>query len=711
MEPSKTVYVVGCLNIHLTVKEKREELINFISSRADVDILGICETWFKPGLGKEVMTECLENSEYEWYGLDRKKQTTKQGDGGVGFLIRKRVGKIEIAKSHLENDILWIKLDFGRSCLFLCIVYISPYGTTRDVDTTQQLMELEKDILMFQKKGKVMVMGDFNHRIGNIESRILRDGEVTRFERTTKDINIPPFLKHRGQVFVDMMNTSHMVILNGLDNDGDLTSYQHNGNSVVDYLIVSCEMYDQKLARNTEDKDKDEDEETTEEEIKKKISFTPKEKVVDNIEEILYKSKSTKVWSDFEAVLSDHRMITCEIETPTKTQEVIQAQKFETKSQIKKNELQERKTDKWKRRDHGDPTFWEPFIREVDLVMPQWMREVNLRIEGKSDVRYCDWLNESFLHALKEACQKGLGVIRPRKTKPKKFARNREISQMKQEEKEAYDTWQAGSKEEKEELWRKYRQISKRRKKKIKQHKKEQEEKIVIEIENLKSKDPKEYWKKLKQLAHSHKKKENLPQEMKNKKNQLVTGQEMLAVWAEAFASLGQEGNNNYDDMFRDETAAIVKLIENNRSEEVGPAQLERKLELEEIRAAIKLLRRGKAVGIDGMFNEAFKYGGENLTEATLKLFQEIWEKDERFPTQWSRGLIFPLFKGGPKEFTYDPLKYRGITLLSILGKLYTTVLNQRIMDWCESKGVLVEEQAGFRKNRSTIDQLFILPR
>ena len=253
-------------------------------------------------------------------------------------------------------------------------MYISPYGTTRDVDTTQQLMELEKDILMFQKKGKVMVMGDFNHRIGNIESRILRDGEVTRFERTTKDINIPSFLKHRGQVFVDMMNTSHMVILNGLDNEGDLTSYQHNGNSVVDYLIVSCEMYDQKLARNTEDKDKDEDEETTEEEIKKKISSTPKEKVVDNLEEILYKSKSTKVWSDFEAVLSDHRMITCEIETPTKTQEVIQAQKFETKSQIKKNELQERKTDKWKRRDHGDPTFWEPFIREVDLVMPQWMR-------------------------------------------------------------------------------------------------------------------------------------------------------------------------------------------------------------------------------------------------------------------------------------------------------------------------------------------------
>ena len=712
MAPSKTTYVVGCLNIHLTVKEKREELINFISSRADVDILGICETWFKPDLGKEVMGESLQNSEYEWYGLDRKKQTTKQGDGGVGFLIRKRVGKIEVAKSHLENDILWIKIAFGSSCLFLCIVYISPYGTPRDVDTTQQLIELEKDILMFQRKGRVMVMGDFNHRIGNIESRILRNGQVTRFQRTTKDINIPPFLKQRGQVFVDMMNTSHMIILNGLDSDGDLTSYQHNGNAVVDYLVVSCEMYDQNLVRSSENKEKeedDEDEDGEEEEIKKKISFTTQGRMIPSKEEILYKPKSTKVWSEFEAVLSDHRMITCEIETPEKPQEIVREQKSEVKSQQKKNDLQERKTNKWKRRDHGDPTFWEPFIREVDLVMPQWMREVNLRMEGKDDSRYCDWLNESFLSSLNRACQKGLGVIKPRKIKTKIFVRNQEISQMKQEEKEAYDVWQAGDDEKKEELWKKYRQISKKRKKKIKQHKKEQEEKIVVEIENLKSKDPKEYWKKLKQLANSQKKKENLPQEMKNKNNQLVTGQEMLTVWAEAFASLGQEGNNNYDDVFRDETAAIVKLIEHNRSEEVGPDQLENKIELEEIKAAIKLLRRGKAVGIDGMFNEAFKYGGEKLIEATLKLFQEIWEKDERFPTQWSRGLIFPLFKGGPKEFTYDPLKYRGITLLSVVGKLYTTILNQRIMNWCESKDVLVEEQAGFRKNRSTIDQLFIL--
>ena len=71
--------------------------------------------------------------------------------------------------------------------------------------------------------------------------------------------------------------------------------------------------------------------------------------------------------------------------------------------------------------------------------------------------------------------------------------------------------------------------------------------------------------------------------------------------------------------------------------------------------------------------------------------------------------MIFPIFKGGPPAFTHDPLKYRGITLLSVVGKLYTTVLYQRISKWCEEREIIAEEQAGFRHNRSTVDQLFIL--
>jgi len=106
--------------------------------------------------------------------------------------------------------------------------------------------------------------------------------------------------------------------------------------------------------------------------------------------------------------------------------------------------------------------------------------------------------------------------------------------------------------------------------------------------------------------------------------------------------------------------------------------------------------------------NEIFMYGGEKVVEATWRLCDEVFQS-ETYPKDWARGLIFPIFKGGPKEWTHNPSKYRGITLLSVLGKIYVSVLTERVTVWVESSGVLSEEQAGFRKDRSTIDQLLIM--
>ena len=90
-------------------------------------------------------------------------------------------------------------------------------------------------------------------------------------------------------------------------------------------------------------------------------------------------------------------------------------------------------------------------------------------------------------------------------------------------------------------------------------------------------------------------------------------------------------------------------------------------------------------------------------------MMNEIWMKDEHLPTDWSKGMIFPIFKGGAVEWKYDPSRYRGITLLNTVGKLYASIPNERIVTWCEAKQILAEEHAGFRRNRSTIDQLFVL--
>ena len=46
---------------------------------------------------------------------------------------------------------------------------------------------------------------------------------------------------------------------------------------------------------------------------------------------------------------------------------------------------------------------------------------------------------------------------------------------------------------------------------------------------------------------------------------------------------------------------------------------------------------------------------------------------------------------------------------MSVLGKLFTRILNIRLNFWAESYDILIEEQAGFRSNRSTVDNLSVL--
>ena len=71
----------------------------------------------------------------------------------------------------------------------------------------------------------------------------------------------------------------------------------------------------------------------------------------------------------------------------------------------------------------------------------------------------------------------------------------------------------------------------------------------------------------------------------------------------------------------------------------------------------------------------------------------------------WSKTVINPI----PKSSTLDPrdpLSYRGISLASAVYKVYCRIINKRLNDFVERNNILVEEQNGFRKNRSTIDQV-----
>jgi hypothetical protein len=125
----------------------------------------------------------------------------------------------------------------------------------------------------------------------------------------------------------------------------------------------------------------------------------------------------------------------------------------------------------------------------------------------------------------------------------------------------------------------------------------------------------------------------------------------------------------------------------------------------DEVLAAVKQLKKGKSAGSDGVTAEMLKEGGEDLIEALWRMCEQCFEREE-VPSEWMKGIIVPTLKSGNK---LNPLNYRGITLLNVVSKVYASVLTTRLSNWAEAKGILVEEQAGFRPGRSMGENIYIL--
>jgi hypothetical protein len=56
-----------------------------------------------------------------------------------------------------------------------------------------------------------------------------------------------------------------------------------------------------------------------------------------------------------------------------------------------------------------------------------------------------------------------------------------------------------------------------------------------------------------------------------------------------------------------------------------------------------------------------------------------------------------------------EPGNYRPITLLSVVGKVFGSVIERRLSEWSEENRVIADEQGGFRRRRGTPDLIFIL--
>ena len=135
------------------------------------------------------------------------------------------------------------------------------------------------------------------------------------------------------------------------------------------------------------------------------------------------------------------------------------------------------------------------------------------------------------------------------------------------------------------------------------------------------------------------------------------------------------------------------------------PGPLDNKITLEELREGSNILKGGKAVAIDNLNNEMLSCLLEVCPKVILKLFNLILESEDILP-DWVISFIVPINKGGTKS---DPSNYRGISLLSCLGKLFLSILNNRLTEFALKNGILSESQLGFVRGNRTSDAHIII--
>ena len=165
----------------------------------------------------------------------------------------------------------------------------------------------------------------------------------------------------------------------------------------------------------------------------------------------------------------------------------------------------------------------------------------------------------------------------------------------------------------------------------------------------------------------------------------------ILERWAEHFNSV-----LNRPAQINDEAIARLPQVPINHQLDAPPTT-------EEVSKAIKQMSTGKAPGSDAIPAEVYKSGGPTMTNQLTRQFQSMWDK-EQLPQEFRDATIVHIYKRKGNRQACD--NHRGISLLSIAGKILARVLLNRLLEHLE-QGLLPESQCGFRAGRGTTDMIF----
>ena len=122
----------------------------------------------------------------------------------------------------------------------------------------------------------------------------------------------------------------------------------------------------------------------------------------------------------------------------------------------------------------------------------------------------------------------------------------------------------------------------------------------------------------------------------------------------------------------------------------------------EEVKNALRRMKKGKTVGPDELPVEVWKCMGEMGIEFLTRLFNRLL-MGERMTEEWRRSVLIPIYKN--KGDAQCCGNYRGIKLMSHTMKVWERIIETRLRDRVE----ISKQQYGFMPGKGTTDAMFAL--
>jgi exonuclease III len=600
-----------------------------VGKREHIALWAIQEHWCRDEEGMEV-------EGYEWVGCNRPTEL-RRGEGGVGFLVSEQLKGRVMVDGVGDDRLMWVRVraDPSERDLFVACFYGVCEGA--DVQAAEELLaRLEAETAARRARGRVVICGDFNARIGEMMGR---GGEATANSNGRRVVEMA-----RRQA---LLPTLTLPFARGTwtrkasrVREGEV----HHEESVIDYIFIEQGLRGQVERAEVGESD---------------------------------------------CISSDHHPLWCEIRwkragAPPRPPRY---PRWRVEKIVK------------------DPRQYQAAVQRALGGFEETVAgmEAMARCAGVDHQAVVEAVWSLFRERLDRALEEAVG---------KKMAGGRgkpwwspELDALAREKGRCWSAFRdAQGGEEEDVVYSRYRRAYHTYKAAVRAAKRALKERQMEEIDEARrdANEPKRMWTLLGRLGGQR---SRLPDVVQWGGREVTDTEEVIEAWAASFERLGVKLEKpHFDPLWREEAEARVARMARG-GEGGGEGELDSPFSMKEVRWAMARLKNGKAKGLDDVRPEALKYGGECMARALGAVFNIVW-KHECVPAVWKQGAIAPIFKAG------DPTSldnYRGITLLSVAGKVLEAIINCRVSGWAEGAGVLDDAQGGFRPGRGCEDLVFAL--